>query len=83
MSVTYTCDGCGATQTTSRSFKPHSWYGKTIWLDDEGQVVDTSLFGPRAGRTFGLRERELHACSRPCIEAAAAKCGVDSVVSPF
>lgn len=81
MSVAYTCDGCGAvSEPQLRSFKPGQWYEQTIAIDRAtGLSVQSGMFEPDPP---GSIRREVHACSRRCIEAASKKYGSSPLVWP-
>lgn len=81
MSVTYTCDGCGETSVQLRSFKPASWYEQTVYL--KPGTIEAYKTAPFDEHPRDAIKREVHACSRRCIDKASAKYGSSPVVLPI
>lgn len=77
MSAEWICDGCGRREVGLAGFngwrKPVHWYEKTIF-ENEGDSIQVRL----SDRVQTI----LSACSRRCIETAAAKAGTHSLVLP-
>lgn len=73
MSIQYTCDGCGNTESGT-------WNGR-IWIRP---IVARGLSGG-GGEWWERQDKDgqQHACSRDCVDKIAEEKGVTRVVFPF